>query len=116
LRDSLAVAAFSPGIPADHNGLPCSSGDPLVLGHQLLLGLDVVGVNGNAIYRTDLDTLRGFIVADAFGAKIGVDFIDLVALVDRAVRTFRFTDIAVDALIGNHKRHDSSLLVKFSLE
>ena len=75
---------------------------PFILGHELFAGLNVVRILRNAFHRTDLDTLRGLEVADALGAQVGVDLVDLLALVDGVVRTLRFTDITVDAFVGNH--------------
>ncbi len=44
-------------------------------------------------------------MADAFGTQVGIYLVDLVTLVDGAIRAFGLTYIAVDALIGNHQGH-----------
>jgi hypothetical protein len=44
-------------------------------------------------------------VADALGAQIRVYLIDLVALVDGPIGALGLAHIAVDALVGNQKRH-----------
>lgn len=49
---------------------------------------------------------------DALGAPQRVDQVVLIAIVDRFIRTFRLTDIAVDALGGDlkcHRRSDPAL-------
>ena len=56
---------------------------------------------GNAIHRTHLLALRFIVVADAFGAQIGVDDVNLLALGDGAVRALGLAYVAVDAFIGN---------------
>ena len=58
-------------------------------------------INQNTIHRTHLLALRLVVVADALGAFAGLDFINLVALVDGIIRAFRFAYVAIDALIGN---------------
>jgi hypothetical protein len=58
-------------------------------------------VFGNTIDRANFYALRGLVMADALGAQIGIDLIDLVALGNGAVGAFGFTDIAIDAFIGN---------------
>jgi hypothetical protein len=55
----------------------------------------------DAVHRADLATLGGVVVSHAFRAKGGVDHVDLRAYGDGVVGTLRFTDIAVDAFIGN---------------
>jgi hypothetical protein len=65
----------------------------------------MVGVNGNAAHRADLDTLRLVEMPHALGALGRIDLVDLLAHVDRLVRAFGFADIAVDALVGDHQSH-----------
>jgi hypothetical protein len=57
---------------------------------------------GDTVYRADLDTLRGIVVADTLGAAMGVDLIDLVTLRDSAVRALGLTNVTVDTFVGNH--------------
>jgi hypothetical protein len=40
-------------------------------------------------------------VSDALRAEVGVDLVDLVALIDGAIRAFGFADIAVDTFISD---------------
>jgi hypothetical protein len=82
-----------------------SVGDAVVFLHQLLLGLLMIGILGDAVHGADLDALGFIIVADTLGAEIRVDNIDLIPLADGAIGTFGFTDIAVDAFIGNNQSH-----------
>jgi hypothetical protein len=49
-------------------------------------------------------------MADAFGAFVGMDFVDFYALVDRIIGALGLTHVAVDALIGNHQGHKSPAL------
>src|SRR5574337_1549601 len=73
--------------------------------HQLVLGLHVIGIVGNAVHRADLLALGLVEVAHALRALVGVDHVDLVPLGNRPVGALRFAHIAVDAFIGNHQRH-----------
>jgi hypothetical protein len=56
----------------------------------------------DTVHRTDLNALRGIEMTDAFGAKLGIDLIDLFALIDCLIGTFRLTDVAIDALVSDH--------------
>src|SRR5690606_1535774 len=76
-----------------------------VFGVQLFVRLTLVRIERNAINRADLLALRLAEMTDTLGTKVGVDLVDLLPLIDRAVRAFRLADIAVDAFIGNHQRH-----------
>jgi hypothetical protein len=64
-----------------------------------------IGIVRDAVDRADLDALRGLVVADALGAQLGVDDVDLVALGYRAVRALGLAHVAVDAFVGNHQGH-----------
>jgi len=66
---------------------------------------DVGGVERNAVDRADLLTLRRVEMADALGAAVGIDDVDLRPLRDRAVRAFGLADVAVDALVGDDQGH-----------
>jgi hypothetical protein len=46
-------------------------------------------------------------MANAFGALVGIDFIDFRAEVDRLIGTLRFTHIAIDAFVGDHQSHQN---------
>jgi hypothetical protein len=72
-----------------------------ILFQQLVVGFDVISIFWNAVYRADLNTLRGVVMADTLGTEVGVDLIDLIALGDGAVGAFRFADVAVDAFVGD---------------
>src|SRR5690606_3568698 len=62
------------------------TGDDQVLLHQFVLALDIVGVERDAVHRADLLALGFVVVADAFGAEVGVDDVDFLALGNGAVR------------------------------
>jgi hypothetical protein len=47
-------------------------------------------------------------VADTLGAALGIDDVVVLALTDGLIGTFRLTDIAVDALVGDEERHGGS--------
>jgi hypothetical protein len=81
------------------------SRDALVLGLQFFLRLYVVRVMRDAIHGADLDALGGLVMTHALGAQIGVDLVNLVALVDRPIRALGLTHIAVDAFVCNHQGH-----------
>src|SRR5690606_30726099 len=70
-----------------------------------VLALDVVFVERDAVHRAHLLTLGFVVVADAFGAQVGVDDVDLLALGDGAVGAFGFADVAVDAVVGDFQGH-----------
>jgi hypothetical protein len=82
----------------------------MVLLKQLILGFDMLGINGNAVNRTNLDTLTGFEMSDAFGAQLPVDFVDDFALIDCIVRAFRFANITIDAVIS-YKQSQCEILI-----
>ena len=70
-------------------------------------------MGNDALDRAHLDTLRMIEMADALGAKLGIDFVKLDALIDRFVRTLRLADVAIDALIGNQQSHGYFLILSF---
>ncbi len=72
---------------------------------QHCLGLDHFRMRDDAFDWTHFDTLRLIKMSDAFGAKFGIDFVEFDALVYRVIRTFRFANVAIDALIGDQQRH-----------
>jgi len=56
----------------------------------------------DAVHRTHLLALRLIVVADAFGAQVRVDDVDIRALRNRAVRALGLAHVAIDAFIGDH--------------
>src|SRR5437667_594345 len=78
---------------------------PLVLQEQNFLGLDVLRVQRNAADRTHLHALRLVEVADAFGAAMRVDLVELRPHRDRLIRALGLAHIAVDAFVGDHQCH-----------
>src|SRR5450756_1031257 len=74
----------------------------LILGLQLFFAFFVLGIQRDAVHRTHVHTLRRVVVAYAFGAFIGVDDINGIALRDRVVRAFRLAYVAIDTFVGNH--------------
>jgi hypothetical protein len=80
----------------------CTAGNALVLGAQLILGLFVLWILGDAVYGADLYALGSVIVTHTLGAQSGIDHIDLITLGDGGIRTFRLTNITVDAFFGNY--------------
>ena len=85
---------------------------PLSSAPLLIESLDFAalrGIEDDALDRTHLDTLRRFVVADAFGAERGRDLVDLPAFRDRPVRTDGLADVAVDAEIGDLEGHGRCL-------
>ena len=78
---------------------------PAVFGPECLLTLNVLWVNGDARHRTDLDTLRLVKMPDTLGAFGRVNFVNLLAQIDRLVRAFGLAYIAIDAFVGDHQSH-----------
>src|SRR5215813_4907962 len=94
--------------------------DGASLHEELLLGLRVVRIRNAAVDGTHGGALLLVEEADALGALLGNNVIDLLrdgrmalavvlprrtALVDRRVGAFRLAGAAVDALLGDHRRH-----------
>jgi hypothetical protein len=65
----------------------------------------VLRVHWNARYRTDLHTLGFVKVAYAFGAAGRVNLVNFWPHKNGLIGAFWLTDIAVDALVGNHQCH-----------
>ena len=80
-------------------------GNPLVLRHQLVVAFDVVGIFGYAVDRADLLTLRLIEMTHAFRAKVRIDDKDLVPCTDGVVGAFGFTNVSVDAVVGDIQGH-----------
>ena len=59
----------------------------------------------DALHRTDTETLRLGVVTDTLRAESGINLIDLLAFGNRAIRAFGFTDITIDAFVGNQQSH-----------
>lgn len=75
---------------------------PLILRLERLTTFDMSGINRNASHGADLLALRLVEMSDALGAFIGIDLVDQWPHKDGLVRAFRLTDVAVDAIVGNH--------------
>lgn len=80
-------------------------GNPLVLGHQLVVTFDVVGVFGYAVDRAHLLTLGLIEMPYAFRAEVRIDDKDLVPSTDGVVGAFGFTNVTVDAVVGDIQGH-----------
>ncbi len=61
----------------------------------------IIGMQGNAINGADLPALRGIKMTYALRALVGVDLINLNPHKNRIIRALGFTDVAIDALVGN---------------
>lgn len=77
----------------------------LVLEQQLLLGLFMIRVQRNAVYRTNINALGGLIMAYTFGTQVRIDLIDLLALGNGPIGAFRLTYIAIDAFVSDYQGH-----------
>ena len=73
----------------------------MVLLHQIVMRFHIIGMQGNAINRTDLPALRGIKMAYALRALVGIDLVNLNPHKNRIIRALGFTDVAIDALVGN---------------
>lgn len=65
------------------------------------MGFRVQGIERNAIYRANLDTLRGIEMANALGAFCRVNHVELNTLGNRFVRAHGFAHIAIDARVDD---------------
>ncbi len=83
---------------------------------QFFLRFGMIQIERDAIDRAHFFALRCIKMADAFGAFCWVDFVDVDAHINCFVRALRLAHVAVNALIGNFKRHDVRLLVDFIFE
>ena len=73
----------------------------MVLLHQIVMRFHIIGMQWNAVDGTDLPALWGIKMAYAFRALIGIDLVNLDPHKNRIIRALGFTDVAIDALIGN---------------
>jgi hypothetical protein len=55
----------------------------------------------NAINGADLPALRGIKMAYALRALVGINLVNLNPHKNRIIRALGFTDVAIDALVGN---------------
>src|SRR6476646_87280 len=75
---------------------------------QVGFALRMYRIRVDAFNRADDDALRFVVMTDALRAARRVDDIDRLALRNRLVGADRFADIAVDANLGDTKRHQDS--------
>ncbi|MNF73040.1 hypothetical protein D3C84_550320 [compost metagenome] len=101
-RDERATAVSAAFLAAHGSGL---AGELQVLVHQLILAFDMGFIQGDAVDGADLLALRLVVVADALGAEVGIDHVDLLALGNGAVWALGFADVAVDAVVGDLEGH-----------
>lgn len=73
---------------------------------QLFACFFMIRIGHNAVNRANILALRRIVMADAFGAFIGVYFVNFFALRDGVVRAFRLAHIAVNTIFGNQKSHN----------
>jgi hypothetical protein len=73
----------------------------MVLLHQIVMRFYIVGMQWNAINRTDLPALRGIKMAYALRALVGIDLVNLNPHKNRIIGALGLTDVAIDALVGN---------------
>jgi hypothetical protein len=77
-----------------------------MLPQKFLIRFLMLRVRYNAVYRTHIDALRFVEETNAFGALAGIDLVDFLALMNRFIRAFGFTHIAVDAFVSDHEGHN----------
>lgn len=73
----------------------------MVLLHQIVMRFYIVGMQWNAINRTNLPALRGIKMAYALRTLVGIDLVNLNPHKNRIIRALGLTDVAIDALVGN---------------
>ena len=72
---------------------------------QGLFGFNMGWTDRDTGHRAHLHTLGFIKMTDAFGALVGVYFIDFRPEVDRLIGTLRFTHIAIDAFVCDQQSH-----------
>ena len=77
----------------------------MIFFEQRLGALFKLGMHFDAIDGADDLALRFVVVSHAFGARTGVDQIDLCAHRDCIIGTLWFAHVAVDAFVSNAQRH-----------
>lgn len=102
-RASLFPVASRPFVSGTELSPRCflTSGNAVEFRHQFFPCFGKFWMDDYAIDRANLVALMGIVVPDAFGAKHRIDFEYFWAHRDRAVRTFSFADITVDAVVCN---------------
>jgi hypothetical protein len=60
----------------------------------------------DAIHRTHYFALRLIEMADAFGAELGIDDVEIFAHGNGVVRARWLANVAINAFIGDSKSHD----------
>ncbi|SPE36460.1 conserved hypothetical protein [Burkholderiales bacterium] len=80
----------------------------LALALQLLPAFHVLWVGHDRLDGTDFDALGHGMMADAFGATVGVDEKDLFTRADGVVRTDRQAQVTDDAFFSDQQGHDPS--------
>lgn len=76
--------------------------------------LNTLRVGNNTVQRANADARRLIVKANALGAKVRVDFINLIPHRNRLIRAFRFAHVAIDATFDNLQRHGANLHLVFS--
>ena len=76
---------------------------------QLFVGFTVLWIDDNCVIdRADALAGRLIIMADALGAAIAVNLVNLSAHRDRLIRTLRLAHIAIDAFVCDKQGHNLS--------
>jgi hypothetical protein len=73
---------------------------------QRFFGFDVVWISNANVHRTDRRASFIIVKTDAFGAEFGIDDEDRGALRYSVVGTLWLARAAIDAVVGNHRRHE----------
>jgi hypothetical protein len=73
----------------------------MVFLHQVVVCLNIIRVERNAVNGTYLPALWGIKMAHAFGALIGINLINFNPHKNGIIRALWLTDVAIDALICN---------------
>ena len=71
------------------------------------LAFDIVGVRDTNVDRTDRGARFIVMKTDAFGAQLGIDDVNRLALRDCVIRALGLAGAAVDAVVGNHRCHEA---------
>src|SRR5690349_4242279 len=92
-----------PQAPLTSSGL--GGGQLFVLGLEFFAGFAPLRVEGDAGDRAQGHALWFVEVADAFGALVRVDLVELRAHRDGVVRALGLAHVAIDAVVGNQQSH-----------
>src|SRR5208282_5112869 len=113
-RALVSAPTSAPPAPSGERVRHVSAVQLLILGQQVVLALDPIGIRHDTVGRTDELALRLVLGADALRAFHRVDDVHRTAGGNRLVRTHRLACIASGACVDDQKRHSVVSLPRIS--